>query len=183
MGVSCLQSFRGSSDQLPIPNWSAPDTQRYPIYQQLQDFLIHSLIILSILSSVFQYKLAATSVWTGTVGKLGCQQQHIIGRSILTNTNHSWTMCQANTAESLKQPNFRADFLATHASENIVVSVLQPFFSWRWVWMAPSCPPNLSLSPPFARPQLPWPCLPKNCPIFARAFRATSSLRWRKQNL
>ena len=24
MGVSCLQSFRGSSDQLPIPNWSPP---------------------------------------------------------------------------------------------------------------------------------------------------------------
>ena len=49
----------------------------------------------------------------------------------------------------------------------ILLSVLQPFFSRRWVSMAPSRPPNLSLSPPATRPQLPRPCLPKNRPIFA----------------
>ena len=99
------------------------------------------------------------------VGNLGGHREHVIERSILTSEHKSCgepTKCQGNTAESLKQPNFLA-FLRGR----ILLSVLQPFFSRRWVSMAPSRPPNLSLSPPATRPQLPRPCLPKNRPIFA----------------
>ena len=108
-------------------------------------------------------------------------RQHVIVWSILTNTNHVQT-CQhrrePKTAQfsgvelSCFSPQILLSVLHCYTVTNqILLSVLQPFFCRRWVSMAPSCSPNLSLSPPRPAPNYPAdPVSQKTCPIFA-AFR------------
>ena len=90
-------------------------------------------------------------VLKSAVGKPRCQQQHIIVPSILTNTNHVQT-CQHRREPKTAQ--FSGAELSCF-SPRILLSVLQPFFCRRWVSMAPSCSPNLSLSPPRPAPNYP----------------------------
>ena len=92
-------------------------------------------------------------------------RQHVIVWSILTNTNHVQT-CQhrrePKTAQfsgvelSCFSPQILLSVLHCYTVTNqILLSVLQPFFCRRWVSMAPSCSPNLSLSPPRPAPNYP----------------------------